>query len=455
MNRVLGRSRSIPPDAAPAPSVAAVRAPEATATTAALPRLARLLPDSLYYGWVVAVGCSFLMLVGVGVGYYGLAVFLRPLQEVHGWSNAVVSGATGLYFSLSGITGALIGPHIDRRGPKPFMLGGSLLIGASVSLIGYVEEIWQLYLVYGVLAVAFGLATSVSVNAVMTRWFVTRRAKAMSISSTGISVGGMVLAPLGSKLIDVGGLELATPLMGLLVVVVAVPVLMFVIVADPAEVGLSPDGPSSSGSPQATRASLSASVQQRRWTRGEAVRTPAFWAMLVGFGIVLTAQTGFVIHQISFLETRVGSRSTAALALSVTAFGSIVARLAVGTFADRIDKKGLTIVLFLVQAAAVLGVVLTSNVAVTYLLTLVFGFTIGNVYMMMSLLVGEVFGTVSFATVFGLVSLVGQTGSGIGPFLVGALEDATGGYRVPFMITAGATALAAVAIATLRPPRAD
>jgi MFS family permease len=423
--------------------------------TQPLPRIARLLPDSLYYGWVVAVGCSFLMLVGVGVGYYGLAVFLRPLQEAHGWSNAVVSGATGLYFSLSGITGALVGPHIDRRGPKPFMLAGSLLIGASVSLIGYVDSILQLYVVYGVLAIAFGLATSVSVNAVMTRWFVTRRAKAMSISSTGISVGGMILAPLGSKLIDVGGLELATPLMGLLVIVVAVPVTLFVIVPDPASVGLRPDGHAAVTRPVAARSSLSDAVQQRPWTRAQAVRTSAFWAMLVGFGVVLTAQTGFVIHQISFLEERVGSRSTAALALSVTAFGSIVARLVVGTFADRIDKKGLTIALFVLQAAAVVGVVLTSSIAVTYLLTLVFGFTIGNVYMMMSLLVGEVFGTVSFGTVFGLVSLVGQTGSGAGPLLVGALEDATGGYRVPFLVTAAATLAAAAAIASLRAPVTD
>jgi sugar phosphate permease len=325
-----------------------------------------------------------------------------------------------------------------------------VLIGVSVSLIGYVDSVVQLYLVYTVLAVAFGLATSVSVNAVMTRWFVARRARAMSISSTGISVGGMVLAPLGSKLIDIGGLELAAPVMGALVVAVALPVILFVIVPDPAHVGLLPDGLAPAAPPP--RATLSDAVQLRQWTRPEAVRTQAFWALLVGFGIVLTAQTGFVIHQISFLEERVGSRSTAALALSVTAFGSIVARLAVGTFADRIDKKGLTIALFVVQGAAVAGVVVTDNVPITYLLTLVFGFTIGNVYMMMSLLVGEVFGTVSFGAVFGLVSLVGQTGSGLGPFAVGWLEDATGGYTTPFTVSAAATVVGAIAIASLRAP---
>ena len=426
---------------------------DAGTRTRPLPAISRLLPDGSYYGWAVAVGCSFLMLVGVGVGYYGLAVFLRPLQDEHGWSNAIVSGATGLYFSVSGITGAVVGPHIDRRGPRTFMLVGSVLIGLTVSLIGFVEAIWQLYAVYAVLAVAFGLATSVSVNAVMTRWFVARRAKAMSISSTGISVGGVILAPLGSKLIDIGGLELATPIMGALVIAVALPVILFVIVPDPADVGLLPDGLA----PAEERAQVDADIleaQHRPWTRGEAAHTQAFWALLVGFGVVLTAQTGFVIHQISFLETRVGSRSTAALALSVTALGSIIARLVVGTFADRVDKQRLTIVLFVVQAAAVLAVVATDNVPLTYLLTLVFGFTIGNVYMMMSLLVGDVFGLVSFGTVFGLVSLVGQTGSGFGPFAVGWLEDRTGSYTAPFTITAIATLFAAGAIAIMRKPSA-
>ena len=82
----------------------------------AQPAVARLLPDGSYYGWAVAVGCSFLMLVGVGVGYYGLAVFLRPLQEAHDWSNRVVSGATGLYFSVSGITGAYVTGDLQTPG---------------------------------------------------------------------------------------------------------------------------------------------------------------------------------------------------------------------------------------------------------------------------------------------------------------------------------------------------
>jgi nitrate/nitrite transporter NarK len=111
-------------------------------------------------------------------------------------------------------------------------------------------------------------------------------------------------------------------------------------------------------------------------------------------------------------------------------------------------------VLFLMQAAAVGGIVATENLAITYALTLVFGFTIGNVYMMMSLLVGETFGMVSFGTVFGLVTMIGQVGSGAGPLLIGFIEDATGGYGVAFTVTAAATALSAVVVGMgVRPAR--
>ncbi|MDZ7728917.1 MAG: MFS transporter [Dehalococcoidia bacterium] len=409
-----------------------------------IPPAYRILPGNIYYGWYVTIACAVLMFVGVGVGYYGLAVYLSPLQDEHGWSNTAVSGATGIYFSLSGLAGAAIGPYIDRKGPLPFMVAGVICTGVAASAIGYVESLWQLYAVYSVLAIGFGMAGGVAVNSIMTRWYVQRRAKAMSISATGVSAGGVVLSPLIAKLIDIGGIELASPLMGLLVLTVALPVIFLVLAWDPSQLGLKPDG--NTVPAPSTRSTLSDEVQLRRWPRSAAMRTVSFWAILVAFLLVLMAQTGFVIHQISFLEDRMGSRSEAAFALSLTAFGSIVARLIVGMFADAIDKRLLTFGLFVVQATSVLLVVYIDSIATTWLFTFIFGFTIGNVYMMQALIVGEIFGVVSFGSIFGLITLAGQVGSGGGPFAVGILEDATGGYTIPFTITAAVTYFSALVV---------
>ncbi|MBK6317343.1 MAG: MFS transporter [Dehalococcoidia bacterium] len=416
------------------------------------PLAARFLPRKWFYGWYIAIACACLMFVGVGVGYYGLPIFLKPLKEEHGWSTTQVSWAPAIYFFVSGLASAVVGPYIDRYGPTRFMLIGTVVNGISAAFIGLVDQLWQLYFVYFVFALAFGTSSSIAVNAIMTRWFVRKRALAMSISSTGVSLGGVILAPVASALVESGGLALATPILGALVLIVALPVILALVAWEPAQMGLHPDGDSADAI-QTAAATPAMAAQYRLWTRPEAMKTVGFWAILIAFLLVLVAQTGYIIHQVNFLEERLGSRSEAAFTISVTAFGSIIARLVVGIFADGVDRRMLTVVLFVVQATAVLLIVHIENVAATWALTLVFGLTIGNIYMMQSLLVGELFGMVSFGAVFGLISFAGQAGSGIGPIGVGFLEDQTGGYTIPFTVTAVVTYLAAVAVLFARPAR--
>jgi sugar phosphate permease len=413
----------------------------------------RLLPSRIHYGWWISIAIAVVMFATVGVGYYGLAVFLRPLQEENGWSNSAVSGATGLYFSVSGVAGFLIGPLIDRRGPIRPMLIGITLVGGSAILLGQIDQLWQLYAVYTLQAVAFGVGGAVAVNSIMARWFVTKRAKAMSISSTGVSLGGVVLSPLGTWLVGRGGIELAASVMGLLVLAIGLPIVATVLVWDPAEIGLEPDA----GRPddKVDQAQLGDEVQRRVWTRVDAARTRAFWAILVGFVLVLLAQTGFLLHQIAFLTDRLGSANRAALALSTTALGSIIARVVVGQFADRIEKRRLAAFLFVVQALAVAGLLVIDDVYLTYALVMVVGFTIGNIYMMQTLLVAELFGLVSMGTIYGVVGLAAQVGSGLGPWLIGVIEDRTGSYTVAFGLGTGMTLVAALVVLAARPPATD
>ena len=102
------------------------------------PIAARFLPSRVYYGWYVAIGTSLIMMGGMGIGFYGLAVFLRPLQEANDWSNTAVSGATGAYFVISGLATALVGPYVDKRGPILFMALGLGLTAVMTVLVGFV-----------------------------------------------------------------------------------------------------------------------------------------------------------------------------------------------------------------------------------------------------------------------------------------------------------------------------
>ncbi len=419
------------------------------------PPAAKILPQRVFYGWYIAVGCLLIQFVTVGVGFYGLQVFLKPLRDEHGWSASIVSTASATFFAVSGITSFVVGRRLDRIGPIPFMYAGIVLISIGTIGLGFVHSVWQLFACYAVMAVAFGGGGGVAVSSLLTKWFIDRRARAVSIASTGVSLGGAILVPVGTALIARGGLREGAPVLGAMVAVIALPVLWAVIAPSPQSMNTRPDGADHATDLQ--RRNGAAVGQYQVWTRRAAARTMAFWAVVLGFALALAAQTGVLIHQLAFLQGpgQLGSRSAAAFAVTVTTSGSIVARLIVGGFADRADKVRLAVVFVAMQAAMSFCYTIAHGRVALYAVALVFGFTVGNVYMLQALVTGEVFGMVSYGTIYGVVSLAGSMGSAGGLLFTGWAVDSSGGYTMPFRVLALINALAAVLISFARVARED
>jgi sugar phosphate permease len=314
--------------------------------------------------------------------------------------------------------------------------------------LGRVTSFGQLLLVYLLLAAGFSMTGNVPASAILTRWFVAQRARAMSIAQTGVSIGGAVLVPLMVYQVHAHGLATATSLLAVLVLSVGWPVTAFVLRNDPRDHGLAPDGAAPGA--VASAASLRA-AQERVWSVREALRTRAFWLLVGAFSAILFCQVGTAMHQLSLLREHLDAR-VAALAVSTTAAGSFAARLAVGSFADRINKRRLCAVLMGVQGAAIAGFAVCSEALPLFGLAFVFGVTIGNIFMLQALLVAELFGVRSFATVLGLLQLITQTASGLGPYALGLLHDALGGYSAGLWLFTGLAGVAAALVWRVRAP---
>ncbi len=412
-----------------------------------LPALHRLAPRA-FYGWFVAVGASGLAFVSVGIGFYCQVVFLHGLVGERGWSTASVAGASSLYFVFVGLCGHAIGRPVDRYGPRRFIAIGAGLMAAALLALGSLSAPWQLYPVYLLLAAGFALAGSVPSSALVTRWFEARRARAMAIAQTGVSVGGVVLVPLATGWIAADGVGTATHRLALLLLVVALPITLAVLRDDPRTHGLRPDGAGAAPPGAPARG-----VPQRRWTVREARRTRSFRLLALAFSIQLFVQVAFAIHQLAFLSERLPA-TTAALAVSTTAAGSIAGRLAVGAVADRMRLERLAAALFLTQAVALALFASAERPVWLFAASLGFGATIGNVFMLQSLLVGQLFGAASYGAVYGALQLVTQLGSGLGPAALGLAFERLGGYPLPLGVLAALAVAAAAIVARVRPPRA-
>jgi MFS family permease len=414
--------------------------------TAQQEQLAAAQPQArtgVFYGWWIALACCAVTFVGAGVGVYGPSVFLAALHDEHGWSRGSISLATTCYFLGSGVAGVFIGRWVDEHGPRGLFVAAAVLLAVALLLLGRVTALWQLFPVYLLMAPAMAATANVPVTWLLTRWFVRKRAQALSIAMSGISIGGMLLVPLSVWLIDRWGLDAATLVLAVLVLALILPVALLVIRPDPAAMGLAPDG--DPPRPAATGATFGGPFAD--WTRREAVRTRAFWVIVAAFTFGLAAQQAFLLHQISYLSDEFG-RTTASTVLSATAGASIIGRLALGTVSDRLDKRWMAAACFAVQGLSILAVLHTGSLPVVYLATLAFGLTMGNSYIMLSLLGAECFGGPSFGAIFGLLSVFVMAGSAFGPFFAGALADSSGGYMVPFTI-AGLTGMAVAVLVLL------
>ena len=395
----------------------------------------------IYYGWIVLAGSFVLSFVSVGIGFYGQTVFLDALIRENSWSKETVSGASSLYFMVSGLAGIAVGRAVDRFGVRASMLLGTCTMAGSLLWLGTIERSSQLYPVYALLAVSFAMTAAVPVNAMLARWFVARRAFAMSLSQTGVSLGGIVLVPVTTLLIADRGFSATMSVLAVVVLVLMLPVIIWVVRSDPADHGLTADGNA--------HVDLAPGADVT-WRARDVVRTSSFQALALSFSAILFCQTGLSVHVLHMLREHL-SAGVAASGVSLIALSSIVGRLCIGQLADRVDKRKLAGGLFAVQAVAHLGLGFAQGPVALFGFTLLFGVTIGSVFMLQSLLVLELFGVRSFGTVFGLLNLATSVGGGLGPLAVGAVASHFGGYPSALWMLSLSAALGSIAV--VRVPR--
>lgn len=394
-------------------------------------------------GWRVVTACGLIAACSWGLGFYGLGVYLEALHRLHGWPTSLISAAITMYYLVGALGLLLVSGAIQRRGPAPVMMYGAVAMGAAVAGLGWIREPWQMFLVLAVMGTGWACLSTTGIAAALLPWFPERSGPAVTLALTGASVGGMAVVP---GLVAVGqawGFTALTAVGGAALFVIALPLAAFV-VRHP-------------GAAAATRSASSAQCDGGPvWTRRQVLHAPQFWTLAVPFGLVLIAQVGFLVHQLSLLEPALGHLQ-AALVVSATTVSALVGRVAAGWLSDRMDRRVLSAAIFAVQAVALAVIAAPPARAALFAASVAFGLGVGNVITLPPLLAHAEFGARSFAVVFGMASAAMQIGVAFGPGLVGVLRDLTGGYGVAVGVLAALDAVAVAGVLWGRhlPPRFD
>jgi len=413
----------------------------------------------VFYGWyIVAVG--FLANVGSSFALAStLSIFLKPLTADLGISRGVFS----LLRSGEAVIGAAIAPFIgtlaDRHGGRWLIAIGTAVVAVGYLLLGQVGSFTQFAFVRLTL-VTWGDAMmgSMVVNIIVAQWFLLRRGRALAVTSMGIGFAKVCMPLVAASLIFWLGWRQTWVVFGCVILLLVVAPTLLFIRRTPEEMGLLPDGASAAMTNPGSRLgrhSISANLTNADeiiWTRGAALRTRAFWLLVVTFGIASVGVTGLNLHVYPFVTDLGYSPVIAASVMSVIASMQLASPLAWGLIAERIDVRIAATLRFVIQAIGLGLVIFGKNLSGLYIGFFLYGIGLGGNMVLPEILWANYFGRRSLGKVRGLGLLMSQALAAAGPPFFGFLFDITGGYGLSFAIFGCALIMSAFLSLLLRPP---
>ena len=406
----------------------------------------------IFYGWwIIAAGTMINSLNG-GLYFYGFSNFFKPLLREFGWSRAAISLGTSLARLEGAMEAPLVGFLIDRLGPRKIMLFGISLMGIGYLLFSQVSSFGMYLAVFlCCLAIGQGFGIYLPVHTTAANWFIKKRSRVMGILQTGIGAGG-IFVPLLALIIVQYGWRTGALAAGSALLVFGLP-LATVFRHRPEQYGYLPDGELEKTPDKPVTNSDIDMSEEIDFSVRESIKTKAFWAITIAFGVTQGVSGSVVLHSIPHL-TDVGIPTVvAATATGAIGMASIVGRLSFGWFGDRFNKRHLLAIAFALEA---LGVLIFSNVSSTWHIIpflAVFCLGYGGVQPLILAILADFFGRKNYGTIFGFHQFFRAFLQMTLPIVTGLVFDVTGSYRIAFLSFIILLAIGIVLMLIIKPPR--
>lgn len=219
---------------------------------------------------IASAGITLHLMIG---GVYAWRVFTGPIAKQTGWAETSVSFAFSLAIFFLGMSAAFMGRLVEKFGPTITGTISSVCYGLGVFLTGIAisnQQLWLLYLAYGViggLGLGAGYVTPVST---IIRWFPDKRGLATGLAIMGFGFAALLTGPIAQTLMASFGVSSTFYILGIFYFLVMIIAAQFI------------KKPRKNELPKAVIKKASHfSLTGQNMTANEAVRTPNVLVIMV------------------------------------------------------------------------------------------------------------------------------------------------------------------------------
>jgi MFS family permease len=412
-------------------------------------------------GWWVVVGGSVLLALQNGLIMSAFGAYLVAITADTGWSPGVIALGYAIVQMGNGFLSPLTGWCCDRVGARAVARSGTVITAVGFAVAGAVTH--ASHFVGAVVVIALGCSaagiTPLTVAVVQT--MTERRTLALGLLPTGIALGGLTV-PLVTWAL--AGMGWRTTFLGVAAVILVVglvassalpadrsprPAVVSARLDDPAATavgdrhGAGPRPDDVPGDP----------VPADDHGLASALRTTAFWLLVMGHGSALVAVSAVNLHLVPLMTQHHGiPLATAGLTVAAMSTAQLLGQVVTGVVADHLDKRVLAAVCMVVQTGVLVALATVSGVGLVVVAAIVHGVAWGLRGPVMTALRADYFGVASFGTIMGWSAGFVSIGLVVGPLLVTALAAGANGYPSAFLALAAITATGTIAFAVLPRP---
>jgi MFS family permease len=390
----------------------------------------QLAGRSVHYAWVI-VGVGAVMRLFSSSFRSSSSILIPRLVESFGWSF----GQVGLGFAIQWIVSGMFGPTAgwmgDRYGVRWTMRLGAVLFIIGMVLTGFMQNLWQFYLFFGViLSAAMGIF-QVPLTAAVTLWFRKHLGVGMGLLQSSQGIGPLIAVPIMLVIIHffgggIDGLRGAFIIPGILGGVIILFLVQF-FYNEPAEIGVRPLGAPEDEPIRAVQTGEIARVRTKVFLK-QAQRTGAFWNLIgihfwgcAGHAIILV----YLASMAEFEGVSKGAAATIFVTLSVT---STLTRFAVPIIADRAGSKPAMAGCFFLQVAPIVLLFFAHDAWQFYLFAVLFGIGFGGEMSAFPIINRQYYGSGPIGTTYGYQMMGAGVGMATGALIGGYLRDITGNF---------------------------
>jgi MFS family permease len=319
---------------------------------------------------------------------------------------------------------------MDRIGARWTMAGSVLLVAIAFLLRSVMTELWQFYLFSALMFAGTPGSTMLPAGRLVLTWFPKTRGRMMGIVTSGNNIGSGIAVPVVAVLIGLVGWRWTWGVIG--IVLIGLAMLIILAIRDTADDVRKEQN--KRWAPSESAADTNGGLKVG-FTASAAMRTSAFWFLVVGMTLQQFVRTGVVSQMVPHLEQVGFTRALATTMMVVLAVFAGSSKLIFGRLSESITARVSFIVIMILQGIGLSILLISGDSIVAWAAIVIFGLGMGGVGALTPLVIFDMFGLKQFGSIMGLTRMAVAIPIFFGPILAGLIFDSRGNYELMFIIT--------------------